>query len=202
MVRLFVLGAVETRDRHGYDIVNLAERWSIHRWTGISIGSIYSALRSLLKDGLVAVAKVERDGNRPERQLYSVTPAGIGLFQRLLLDGLASLDLEGRDVDVALAFAHRAPMEERKRAISSRLPFIKERLNQLEALASSYRLALDSNDPALSHFRELRESSPWIYAGVLHGLQRARVEEAWTEHLITEIDNWPIQLRTPSTSKS
>jgi len=193
LVRLFVLGALDARERHGYEIVALAETWAIHRWTGISIGSIYSTLKSLAKDAFIDVAGTEREGNRPERQRFRLTTEGEVLFLKLTAMGLSALNFEGREVDLALAFAHRIGPEQRRAALEGRVPHIRERRQQLEHFASAYEKAPLSDDPNLAEFRQLRLTSPWIYSSIRHGLERLRVEEAWTASLIDEIDSWPYQ---------
>ncbi|WP_431279303.1 PadR family transcriptional regulator [Leifsonia poae] len=42
----------------------------------LNFGSLYSVIKSLEKNGLIAVAQTEREGNRPERIVYEITDAG------------------------------------------------------------------------------------------------------------------------------
>jgi len=191
LVRLYVLGLLEKGDRHGYEIVATAERWAIHRWAGISIGSIYHTLRSLTKAGYASILKVEREGNRPERQVFSITDRGREECHRLIALGLGSLEYEGREVDMSLAFSHRISPALRRQMLENRLGPLEERLAQLRALHHAYTTCFES--PSLEHLRKLREESPWIHAGIRHGLARLEVERDWTMSLLSEIDSWPYQ---------
>lgn len=191
LVRLFVLGLLEQGDRYGYEIVATAERWAVHRWAGISIGSIYHTLRSLTKLGYASILKVEREGNRPERQVFSISDRGREECHRLIALGLGSLEYEGREVDMALAFAHRISPELRRQMLENRLGPLEERLAQLSDLDHAYETCF--RDPSLEHLRKLRQESPWIHAGIRHGLARLKVERDWTKSLLSEIDSWPYQ---------
>lgn len=191
LARLFVLGLLEEEDRHGYELVAIAERWAIHRWAGISIGSIYHALRKITKQGLAEVNKVEREGKRPERQVVRITEKGRSECMKMIAAGLMSLEYEGREVDMALAFAHRLPPEVRVAKLRDRLGPLRDRKNQLRTFADSYDQSFKSDEPSLSTYRDLRTTNPWIYAGIRHGLARLVIEETWTEQLIEEIGSWP-----------
>jgi DNA-binding PadR family transcriptional regulator len=190
VVRLFVLGLLIDSNRHGYEVVAVAERWAVHRWAGISIGSIYNALRQLTKAGFVEVAKVEKEGKRPERSVYKITASGQIECRRMIEHGLGSLEYESREVDMALAFAHLIPAEVRKAKLEDRLGPLVERKQQLQGFADSYEACLSESRPDLASFRELRIQQPWIFCGIKHGLARLTVEEAWTRDLILEVGSW------------
>jgi DNA-binding PadR family transcriptional regulator len=42
----------------------------------LNFGSLYAVIKSLEKHGLIEIARSEREGNRPERIVYSITEAG------------------------------------------------------------------------------------------------------------------------------
>lgn len=188
--KLFVLGVLAQGEKHGYDLVTTAEKWAIHRWAGVSIGSIYSTLRRFDKQQIIEPVRTEQAENRPNRIIYRLSKEGQQIALNMIEEGLGSLQFESRELDMALAFAHLIPPETRKQKLLDRLPMLNERKQQLQWLNDSYASSLNSDDPALAEFRELRISNPWIYAGIRHGLARIRVEESWTNELIQEIDNW------------
>jgi len=85
--RLLLLGALRGQKSHGY---GLLEYLNNHQTGGAAIGksNAYRLLKRLEEDGHVA-AHVEREGNRPERHVYNVTPSGESLFAELLAESLA-----------------------------------------------------------------------------------------------------------------
>src|SRR2546430_10070335 len=73
--KLFLLRVLSTQPMHGYEIMKFLEERS-HGFYKPSAGSIYPALRSLVKRGLAAVA----GGNG--RNGYSITAQGEGFLRR------------------------------------------------------------------------------------------------------------------------
>ena len=85
--RLLVLGVVRIfQPVHGYDVRRELLSWRAEEWANVSPGSIYNALKSLTKDGLLEVAGAGQVGGRPERTTYRLTADGEEEFMRLLRD--------------------------------------------------------------------------------------------------------------------
>jgi len=68
MVRLFVLGLLYARPRHGYEIRKWLETRRTDLWTGVLPGSIYHALKQMTKEGLVR--NLEVNLRVPNQQFY------------------------------------------------------------------------------------------------------------------------------------
>ena len=77
--RYFILGLLTQQPMSGYDIKRLLKGFS---WLigSPSFGSLYPTLHALLKDDLVTVEIVPREGN-PPRKIYSITEAGRQVLQ-------------------------------------------------------------------------------------------------------------------------
>ena len=83
--RLLVLGAVRfMQPTYGYDVRRELINWGVEDWANIKPASIYSALRTLNKDGLIEITEAERNPGRPERTAYLMTAEGEKEFQSLL----------------------------------------------------------------------------------------------------------------------
>ncbi|GAA2872451.1 hypothetical protein GCM10010517_32850 [Streptosporangium fragile] len=110
--RMLVLGLLQQRPMHGYEITQLAAESELDRWTPVLPGSVYYALNKLEKDGLVRAEAEERTGDRL-RKIYAITGEGRTELGRLLLDALAK---PPHAVQSALALAatwiHLLPREE------------------------------------------------------------------------------------------
>jgi len=74
--RLLILWLLSEGPRHGYRLKSILTDPGFAFWFPIEDASIYAMLRSLVKQGLARVAGEERDGNRPSRTLYRITPEG------------------------------------------------------------------------------------------------------------------------------
>ena len=88
MKKLLLLGLLRGQKLHGYGVLEYLNKHSVG---GAAIGksNAYRLLRVMEDDGLI-LSVTERDGNRPERHVYEVTPAGEGFFQDCLLKELAN----------------------------------------------------------------------------------------------------------------
>lgn len=72
---LFILGLIARRPTHGYEIKQFLSDAVVESWTNISTTHIYHTLGKLKKQGFIE-ARVERFGNQPPRDVFSITPQG------------------------------------------------------------------------------------------------------------------------------
>lgn len=84
--RLLVLGAVrESGPVHGYNLRRQLLSIGANEWANVTPGSIYNALKTLVRESLLEVVGTDRQGARPERTMYRLTGEGEKAFQRLLV---------------------------------------------------------------------------------------------------------------------
>jgi DNA-binding PadR family transcriptional regulator len=81
------------KERGQDQLVNVAQR-----------NSVYQTLDKLVRDGLARPAGTERDGGRPERTTYEITPDGLATLRRWMADMLPAPAREFPEFPVALAF--------------------------------------------------------------------------------------------------
>ena len=74
-VRTLCLAVLTKGDATGYEIKKMFEEGPFAHFQSASFGSIYPALSKLLSEGLVEARAQEQDG-RPDKKVYSITPAG------------------------------------------------------------------------------------------------------------------------------
>jgi DNA-binding PadR family transcriptional regulator len=104
-------------------------------WTRLlSYGSLYPALKKMLKAGLLAehvdAAEPGAVGRR-QRIVYELTPAGDQRFQRLMAD-VGPSAWEDDTFDVRFAFFSRTDMEARLRILEGRRSRLQERLDRVQ----------------------------------------------------------------------
>ncbi len=155
--RLLVLGVVKIfQPVHGYDVRRELLTWRADDWGHVNPGSIYHALKSLTRDGLLEVVGTDAQGARPARTRYALTENGDMMFHGLLTDSL------GR-VTASLAPLHSALGFFRFLSRAELVALLHSRLAQLQALrvglstvieggfkpahvAESFRLSVALND--------------------------------------------------------
>src|SRR4029078_1909653 len=91
--RLLVLGVVRIlQPAHGYDVRRELMSWQLEDWMNIQPGSIYSALKTLERDGHIAVTAHQPSKGRPDRTEYVITTEGEKELQALLRKAWCTLD--------------------------------------------------------------------------------------------------------------
>jgi DNA-binding PadR family transcriptional regulator len=86
-VRTICLGILTRGDATGYEIKKVFEDGGLQHFVEASFGSIYPALSRLMEEGLVSVRE-EAQEKRPDRKVYSITPAGRAALVGALMKSL------------------------------------------------------------------------------------------------------------------
>ncbi|SDK99626.1 Transcriptional regulator PadR-like family protein [Lentzea albidocapillata subsp. violacea] len=172
--RMLVLGVVKlVGEAHGYVVRRELKSWSADSWANVQPGSIYHALKSLTKDGLLEPVGTEESGEGPARTTYRITAAGEQELDDLLGRALATADAGYDEVSASVAMLNLIP---RKRAIV----LLKNRLADLEGRLTPTRHGVgsmpDMGKPA--HVSELFRL--WLVH--LEGQVR------WTQELIERLE--------------
>ncbi|KIL42222.1 PadR family transcriptional regulator [Gordoniibacillus kamchatkensis] len=87
---LLVLGLLMAQSQHGYQINEFIEK-NLGQVSDMKKATAYSILKRLNQGGFVEVS-VEQEGNRPQRQIYTITPSGERRFLELLRASIATAD--------------------------------------------------------------------------------------------------------------
>jgi DNA-binding PadR family transcriptional regulator len=126
---LLVLGLLKTQSQHGYQINDFIER-NLGRVSDMKKSTAYLLLKKLNQSGYVDVA-VEQDGNRPPKQVYSITHAGETKFLELLREALDQVDDVTPAGDIGMMYIDYLPRDEA-------ICFLQGRLAKVEALLAVY----------------------------------------------------------------
>jgi DNA-binding PadR family transcriptional regulator len=73
---LAVLACLAERPMHPYEMSTTMRERGKHESIKLNYGSLYSVVESLQKHGLITPRETVKDGRRPERTVYEITPAG------------------------------------------------------------------------------------------------------------------------------
>ncbi|WP_280233241.1 PadR family transcriptional regulator [Nocardia cyriacigeorgica] len=113
-VRLLTLGAIRRRGRaHGYQVLADLESWGADEWARATSGSIYHALKTMTKQGLLlAHDTAPSDVGGPPRMEYEVTDEGAQAYFDLLRAALTSNDPRLDLLAAAVGFLDDLPRAE------------------------------------------------------------------------------------------
>ncbi|MEU3275229.1 PadR family transcriptional regulator [Saccharomonospora sp. NPDC006951] len=116
-----VLELLHERPMHPYEMNQLMRRRHVSNRVTVKAGSLYHTVERLVGHGFAEIVDTRREGKRPERTVYAITPAGRDAFDERakailgtvahehpeFLTGLAVIDDLDRD-DVLHELNHRA----------------------------------------------------------------------------------------------
>src|SRR6187431_1016505 len=108
---LMVLALLGEGDMHPYEMMRLMRQRRDDRLVPIANGTMYHTVARLERAGLVAEVGVDRDGNRPDRTTYTLTPQGADTVSEWVRRELARIDRPA-EFRVALAEAHNLDRDE------------------------------------------------------------------------------------------
>jgi DNA-binding PadR family transcriptional regulator len=177
--RLLVLGAVRIfQPVHGYDVRRELLSWRVEQWANVAPGSIYNALKSLTRDGLLEVVGTDQVGGRPERTTYRLTGQGEEEFQNLMRETLWEVRPLLDPLMPAIAFLFAMKREELIEALRHRIATVQGILKHLAFQASEVPSA---STPA--HVKEL----------LLLSAARVGAEIEWAEALVRRLQKGEYQ---------
>src|SRR3712207_2304964 len=87
---LAVLACLSERPMHPYEISTTLRTRGKESSIKLNYGSLYSVVEALQKHGLITVQATTREGRRPERTVYALTPAGQDEFEDWLAELLST----------------------------------------------------------------------------------------------------------------
>ena len=128
---LLLLGMLISQSQHGYQINEFIERELSHL-TNMKKGSAYATLDRLCKEDYVSV-RMEQEGNRPQRKVYSITVAGEAQFFKLLRENLSTTERMVFAGDVGLMLLDHLPYSEVAELLSQRLVQLRRKIAEHDA---------------------------------------------------------------------
>lgn len=135
--KLLILGLLLSHEMHGYQLYEVLKQ---NPGTPISLKkpNTYKLLGDMEKDGWVTYF-TEQEGNRPPRQVYSVTEKGEASFYRLLRENLSSSPSPEFPGVVGLDFLHLLPSDEVTILLETRLGFVESKFQALDEIEVEIR---------------------------------------------------------------
>jgi DNA-binding PadR family transcriptional regulator len=164
-VRTICLGILTRGDATGYEIKKLFDEDGYQHFVEASFGSIYPALNRLTEEGLVSVRE-EPQAKRPDRKVYSITPAGQSAFIASLLKPLPE-DRHRSPFVFAMLFADLLPSPRVSKMLDEYIAQAEDKLAQLEE---------QSLKPKSAHERFVMGIGRAVYISIIDFLRTHRAE--------------------------
>ncbi len=163
---LLLLGMLRIESQHGYQLNEFIEH-NLGRVTDMKKPTAYALLDRLEQSGAIA-SRLEQEGSRPPRKVYTITEQGEALFHRLLRETLASAAPYIIAGDVGLMFLDAIPLSDALPLLQQRLDAVREQLAQLSKVpAHNIGLGVD--------------------LAIEHQIVLLRADETWLDGLIQRL---------------
>ncbi len=133
--QLLLLGLLRGQQMHGYQINEFIDE-QMAFCVELKRSTAYYLLDRLCRDGYVT-EETERPGNRPERRVYRITPAGEARFQELLRRNLGTYSPPTYAEDIGVIFQSQLPAHEVAQLLRERREQILAHRARLEVLRST-----------------------------------------------------------------
>ena len=184
---LAILCLLRERPMHPYEMRRLTALRHKDERLELKPGSLYNAAEWLAKQALIAVSGSGRQGQRPKRTTYRITPAGEAILGTWLTEMLARPQRDASSFSVALDHllyisppAADSALERRRAALTGTIADMKAAIKTLRPRIGRINLIEVEHDLALA-----RAELGWI-GTVLDDLRRGRLQ--WnTEEILKTV---------------
>lgn len=148
---LIILGLLDEKPHHGYDIKMFVEETEMNRWANISVSSLYNRLGWLEKNGYIFGTE-QQVGNRPVRNEFQMTDAGRELLHQEVKDFIGGFNDDPRTL--GLAFLHVLPNELAKASVIEHIEYLEQEVKNQKRIIRKKKAEkplLNSLSPILSN---------------------------------------------------
>jgi DNA-binding PadR family transcriptional regulator len=143
VTRILILWLLVESPLHGYAVRRILAERGLAFWFPVDYGSIYAVLGALERQGYAQALETEREGARPERTRYAITPRGRRHLEELLREAWRHISTAADPVQAALLARDELEGAEVTRLLEQRVGDLEARLAALHAMARS------APDPAM-----------------------------------------------------
>ena len=130
---LAVLALLFERPMHPYETASTLKDRHKHQSIKLRYGSLYTVIDALVARGLIVAKETEREGRRPERTVYALTPAVLDELRDWMRDLLRAPAKEYPQFEAALSLMPVLPPDEAVSLLRTRALQLSGTLWQMEA---------------------------------------------------------------------
>src|ERR687885_2904424 len=131
---LAVLSCLNEKPMHPYEISTTLRSRGKESSIKLNYGSLYAVVESLQKHGLISVRETTREGRRPERTVYEITPAGLEEFEDWLAELLSTPVRDFTSLEAGLSLMPGLPPAEVARLLTERAEKLRTELRSMDAM--------------------------------------------------------------------
>ena len=154
----FILGALHRGDLHPYEIKRRLNNALVECYTDVDVGTLYYAVRQLVKSGDIAPKARQKVARGGERTIYRITSQGRRRFQELLLGRFQGQGTVAQTIYPALLFLDLAELPAIAETLRERLRQTESALTKTSAIKKQLGAGLGSgNSHLMDHLIQIRQ---------------------------------------------
>jgi DNA-binding PadR family transcriptional regulator len=169
---LAILELLDERPMHPYEMASTMRDRHHDEFIRLNFGTLYHTVEVLERNEWILAAEREKEGRRPERTIYELTPAGREILTRSLGELLSQPIREYPRFVAGLMFMHHLDAVEAARHLAERAAALDEQVAKLQKVLAELRA------------RGLRRLS---VIEVEHAIAMRKAEGKWVRNLELEI---------------
>lgn len=137
-INLIILGYLKNKEKSAYEMVKEFEKWNMNKWLKISNPSIYKNIIKLCDNGYLN-SRVVKEGEMPEKTLYSMNEKGNLYFNELMEEGSKWIGNIYLDFNAFLVNIENVPKEKRKEYLTNFKQKVEERKVFVESVYNAIK---------------------------------------------------------------
>jgi DNA-binding PadR family transcriptional regulator len=182
----YILGVLHRGDFHPYEIKRRLNNALVECYTDLDVGTLYYAVRQLVKSGDIAPKRRQKVARGGERTIYRITPQGRRRFQGLLLARFQEQGTVAQTIYPALLFLDLAELPAVARLLRERLCQTESALAKTIAIKKQLGAGLGTgNSHLMNHLthvhqldcKSLRRLLREVEAGKIRAPQPAAIKQ-------------------------
>lgn len=112
---------------NAYEIVKTLDYMNIKYWFNIGTSTVYATIKTLEKKQYL-VGEIQKDGNMPDKTVYSITEQGKAVFLETLRTSFLRFDYDTNIFSITAFFLDCLPEKEQKTLLEQRMTVLQEYL--------------------------------------------------------------------------
>lgn len=154
----YILGALHRGDLHPYEIKRRLNNALVECYTDVDVGTLYYAVRQLVKSGDIAAKTKQKVTRGGERTIYRITSRGRRRFQQLLLERFQEKGTVAQTIYPALLFLDLADLPTVAQLLRERLRQTESAMAKTSAIKERLGAGLGSgNSHLMDHLIQVRQ---------------------------------------------
>ena len=164
-----ILGIIQKHPVNAYELIKMLSRFQLKDWYDIADSTVYATLKSLEKKQYIT-GRVQKDGNMPDKTVYSLTDAGTKEWNTAIKFFLTHFDYDLIPIMIASFFAESIGVDEAIKCLEERLDYLKKNSKGLTRQIEELEVEKDIPYYVMNFKKEFKENViDYFIDDYLHG---------------------------------